>query len=92
MLSQLASGIRPDRVVTKTDLGQWYLIVFFLRKIILAKTQYKTHNNKFLIIIKAFKTWHYHLKGYKHETLILINHNNSCCFMDTKSLSSRQVH
>ena len=56
MLSQLTSEINPNGVVTKTDLDQWHPIAFFSKKKILVKTQYKTHNGKFLAIIKAFKT------------------------------------
>ena len=36
-------------------------------------------------------TWHHYLKGCKHEVLVLTDHNNLHRFMDTKSLSSRQV-
>ena len=56
-----------------------------------AETQYKTHNGELLAIIEAFKIWRYYLEGCKHEVLVLINHNNLRRFMDTKSLSSRQV-
>ena len=38
VLSQLASETRPDGVVTKTDLGQWHPVAFFLRKMIPGKT------------------------------------------------------
>ena len=55
ILSQLFSGTRPDEIVTKTDLGQWHPVAFFFRKIIPSKTQYETHNGKFLAIVKAFK-------------------------------------
>ena len=89
MLSQLASGTRPDRVVTKTDLGQWHPVAFLFGKMIPAKTRYKTHNGKLLAIIEAFKTWRYYLEGCKHNILVLTDHNNLRCFMDTKSLSSR---
>ena len=92
MVSQLASGTRPDRVVTKTNLGQWHPIAFFLKKIILVKTQYKIYDGEFLVIVKFFKTWHHFLEGFKYKVLILISHNNFCYFMDTKSLSSKQVH
>ena len=44
VLSQLASNTRPDGVVTKTDLRQWHPVTFFFRKMILAETQYKTHD------------------------------------------------
>ena len=57
-----------------------------------AETRYKTHNNKLLAIIEAFKTWHHYLEGCKHKVLIFTYHNNFHCFMDTKSLSFRQVH
>ena len=58
---------------------------------ILAETWYKTHNGKFLVIVKVFKTWHHYLKGCKYEVFVLTDYNNFCYFMDTKSLSFRQV-
>ena len=80
ILSQLAS-----------NLGQWNLMIFFSRKMIFTKTCYKTYNGKLLAIVKAFKTWRHYLEGYKYKVLILTDHNNFCQFMDTKSLSSKQV-
>ena len=56
------------------------------------KIEYKTHNSKFLAIVEALKTWRHYLKGCKYEVFVLTNHNNLCRFMDTKSLSSQQVH
>ena len=56
-----------------------------------AKTRYKTHDGELLAIIEVFKTWRHYLEGYKHKVFVLIDHNNLCRFMDTKSLSSRQV-
>ena len=57
-----------------------------------AETRYKIYDGEFLAIIEAFKIWRHYLKGCKHEVLILTDHNNLRRFMDTKSLSSRQVH
>ena len=56
-----------------------------------AETRYEIHNGKFLAIVDVFKTWRYYLEDCKHEVLILTDHNNLCRFMDTKSLSFRQV-
>ena len=42
VLSQLASGTSSDGEITKADLGQWQPVEFFSRKMIFAKTQYKT--------------------------------------------------
>ena len=91
VLSQLASGISPDGVVTKADLGQWHPVVFFCRKMIPAETWYKTHDGELLAIVQAFKTWRHYLKGCKYKILVLTDHNKLCCFIDRKSLSSRQV-
>ena len=91
VLSQLTSGTNPDGIVTKTNLGQWHPVVFFSRKMIPAETQYETHNGKLLAIIEAFKTWCHYLESCKHEMLVLTDYNNFCRFIDTKSLSSKQV-
>ena len=89
ILSQLSSKTRSDKVVTKVDLSQWHLVAFFFRKIIPTETWYKTHNGKFLAIVKVFKTWRHYLEGCKHEVFVLTDHNNFRCFMNIKSLSSR---
>ena len=56
-----------------------------------AETRYKTHNGEFLAIVEAFKTWRHYLKSCKHKAFVLTDHNNLYQFMDTKSLSFRQV-
>lgn len=71
------------------NLGQWHPVVYFFRKMILAKTRYKTHNTKLLAIIETFKTWRHYPEGCKHKVLVFINHNNLCHFINIKNLSSR---
>ena len=56
-----------------------------------AETRYETHNDEFLAIAKAFQTWRHYLERSQHEVLIFIDNNNLRRFMDTKSLSSKQV-
>ena len=56
-----------------------------------AKTRYETHDAELLAIVKAFKNWHHYLEGCKYKVLVLTDHNNLRRFIDTKSLSSRQV-
>ena len=53
--------------------------------------RYETHNAKLLVIVEAFKNWRHYLESCQYEVLVLTNHNNLCRFMDTKSLSPRQV-
>ena len=91
VLSQLASGTSLDGVVTKTDLGQWHPVAFFSRKMIPAETQYETHDGELLAIVEAFKTWRHYLEGCKDEVFVLTDSNNLRYFMNTKSLSFRQV-
>ncbi len=66
-------------------------MAFFSKKMILAENRYDTHDGELLAIVEAFKTWRHYLKGCKHEVLVLTDHNNLQRFIDTKSLSSRQV-
>lgn len=71
----IISGIFSQPILKS---GQWHFIPFFFKKMILAKTWYKTYNQKFLAIIKIFKTWRYYLKSFKFEVFILTDHNNLC--------------
>ena len=58
---------------------------------IIAETRYETHNGELLAIVEALKAEKYYLEGCQHEVHVLTNHNNIWQFMDTKSLSFRQV-
>ena len=73
------------------SLNQWYLVAYFSKKMIPAKTRYETHDVELLAIVEAFKTWRHYLEGCKYEVLVLTNHNNLRWFMDTKNLSFCQV-
>lgn len=81
-------GIGKDLSQLITNfLGQWHLIDYYLHRMIPAETCYKTQNDKFLVIVKAFNTWQYYIKDYKYKILVLINYNNVCCFINPKNLS-----
>ncbi len=75
----------------RSEIGQWHLVAFFSQKMISTETQYKTHNQELLVIVEAFKTWRHYLEGCKYEVFVLTDHNNLHQFIDTKSLSSRQI-
>ena len=77
--------------LNKSDFGQWHPIAYFSRKMIPAKTQYKTYNAELLAIIKAFKTWRHYLEDCKYKVFVLTNYNNLCQFMDIKNLSFCQI-
>ena len=74
-----------------SEIDQQHPITFFFQKMILVETRYKTHDQELLALVEAFKTWYHYLKGYKYKVLVLTDYNNLRQFMDTKSLSSRQV-
>lgn len=59
----------------------------FLKKLILAKTRYKIHYSKLLIIIKTFKPWRHLLYSYKYKIFILTNYNNLHWFINKKYLT-----
>ena len=83
------SGILSQ--LTLDNSGQWHPVAFISQKMIPVETKYKTHNGEFLAIVEVFKTWKYYLKSFWHEVFVLTNYNNLRQFIDTKSLSSRQV-
>ena len=88
------SQLTPNQVTSDDVIGSnvdWHPVAYFSRKMIPAETQYETHDGELLAIVEAFKTWRHYLEGCKHEVLVLTDHNNLCRFIDTKSLSSRQV-
>ncbi len=95
VLSQLTSDQRlsgsDENSSKSSSVGQLHLVVFFSRKMIPVETQYETHDQELLSIVEAFKNCRHYLEGCKYEVLALIDHNNLRRFMDTKSLSSRQV-
>ena len=76
---------------TLNNLDRWYPVVFFHQKMTPAKTRYKTHDSELLATVEAFKTWKHYLKGFWHEVFVLTDHNNLWQFIETKSLSLRQV-
>ena len=77
--------------LTLNDSSQWHLVTFFSWKMILMKIRYEIYDNELLTIIEIFKTWRYYLKISWHKVHIFNNYNNLQRFMDTKSLSSKQV-
>ena len=58
---------------------------------ILVEIRYEIHNSVLLAIIEALKTWTYYLERFQHEMFVLTDHKNLRQFMETKSLSSKQV-
>ena len=73
------------------DLGQWHLVAYFLRKMIIAKTWYETYDGELLAIVETFKTWRHYLKDCKHKVFVFTDQKNLWQFIDTKSLSFCQV-
>jgi hypothetical protein len=58
---------------------------------IFAKMNYKTHDQKLLIIVECFKHWKHYLKKNYYTMKVFIDHNNLKDFMNVKTLNERQV-
>ena len=94
-IGEVLSQLTSNQVISDGTIGSnvdWHPVAYFSRKMIPAETRYETHDGELLAIVETFKTWRHYLESCKHEVLVLTDHNNLCQFMDTKSLSSRQVH
>ena len=74
-----------------SETSQWHPVAYYSQKMIPAKTRYKIHNAELLAIVKVFKNWRHYLEGCQYKVLVLTDHNKLRRFIDTKSLSSRQV-
>ena len=62
-------------------------MTFMFRKIILTKQNYKTHNQKLLIIVEIFKVWKHYLKNNLKTIEIWSNHKNFRKFIKQKKLN-----
>ena len=71
--------------LTLNHLSQWHQIAYYLQKMILGTTWYKTHNGKLLTIIKPFKIWQNYSKDCKYKVFVIINYNNFFHFIDIKT-------
>jgi hypothetical protein len=70
---------------------QWRLVAFFSRKMIFTEMNYKTHDQKLLIIVECFKHWKHYLKRNYHTMKIFIDYNNLKDFMNVKTLNKWQI-
>ena len=50
---------------------------------------YKIHNKELLVIIKAFKKWHYYFKGAKYKIEVFTNYQNLKYFTIAKVFNRR---
>ena len=70
----------------------WHSIIFFLKKLEFAESNYDTHNLKLLVIMQAFKHWRHYLKSNSHSIQMFINHVNLQYFFMTKKLNQKQTY
>ena len=65
-----------DTIFSKSEIDQWYLVVFFFQIMISVETWYKTYDQELLAIVEAFKTWRHYLESCKYKVFVLTDHNN----------------
>jgi len=70
---------------------QWHSVAYWLWKLFSAEESYETHDLKLLVIVEAFKQWHYYLERSTHSVKVLTDHNNLCGFMNIKMLNKQQT-
>ncbi len=52
---------------------------------------YKTYDQKFLVIVAMFKHWWHYVKDNYYTVEVLTDHNNLKSFMNVQRLNERQV-
>ncbi len=73
------------------DEDQWHLIAFWFRIMINVERNYKTYDQKLLVIIAMFKHWQHYVKDNYHTVEVLTDFNNLKSFMNVQKLNKRQV-
>ncbi len=73
------------------DEDQWHSMTFWFRMMIDVKRNYKTHDQKLLVIVSMFKHWWHYVKDSYHTVEVLTDHNNLKNFMNVRELNERQV-
>ena len=66
-------------------------VAYYSQNIISAKRRYETYDAELLAIIEVFINWCQYLGSCQYKVLVLSDYKNLCSFIDTKSLSFRQV-
>jgi hypothetical protein len=83
------AGILSQWYPEEGKTGRWRPIDFFSRKLITAEYNYGTHDQELLAIVKSLEHWRQYLEGIHFD--IYTDHQNLKWFMETKTLSHRQV-
>ncbi len=73
------------------DEDQWHSIAFWFRMMINVERNYKTHDQKLLVIVAMFKHWWHYMKDSYHTVKVLTDHDNLKNFMNVQKLNERQV-
>lgn len=68
-----------------------HLNAHYLRKMLFAKRNWKTHNVELLAIVESLKRWHHYLKRATYIILVLIDYNNLKKFIKITYLSICQI-
>ena len=80
-----------DIINQQNQFENWRSMTFWSRKIILAKQNYETHDQKLLIIIALFQQWKHYCENVAHSIEIWSNHNNLREFMKQKQFNFKQA-
>ena len=75
----------------KSPNEKFYPVAFYSQKLTPVEINYKIHNKKLLVIIKAFKKWHHDFKGAKYKIEVFTDHQNLKYFTTAKILNRRQT-
>jgi len=63
------------------------LIIFYFKKMISTKFNYKIYNKELLIIITAFNEWRVYLKRFKYSIKVYTDYKNLLYFITIKILN-----
>jgi hypothetical protein len=86
------SGYMIRTILSQRDSqGQKHLVVFYLRKMTLAKLNYDVYNKELLMIVVVLLEWRVYLEEVQEKTEIIMDHKNLMYFTILQRINRRQA-
>ena len=84
--------VTADVLSQSNEKGNLHSVTFFFSKMFLKECNYEIYNKKLLVIVKAFKKWHFKIHGTSDPVTVLTDYKNLKYFIIICKLNCHQAH
>jgi len=75
----------------RDDKGRLHPVAFLSRQLHGPELRYPTYDKELMAIVEACRQWRHHLEGSKFQVKVYSDHKNLTYFIESKTLSNRQI-